>query len=103
MSAAAVRERAHRMLDAGLADRLPHFRVDPRRLEDAADLTLAVTREAYPALDIPFHSRWRHFVVDGEDRWASACALSAGAVHWQDAAARARAEFDLAIVSVLLD
>jgi Protein of unknown function (DUF1688) len=103
MSAAAVRERAHRMLDAGLADRLPHFRVDPRRLEDAADLTLAVTREAYPALDIPFHSRWRHFVIDGEDRWVAVCASSTGAAHWQDAATRARAEFDLAIISVLLD
>ncbi len=99
MSAAAVRERACLMLEAGLADRLPYFRVDLDRLDDAAALTLAVTREAYPSLDIPFHSRWRHFVVDGEDRWATL----AGGAHWKDAAARARAEFDLAITSVLLD
>ncbi len=99
LSAAAVRERAHRMLEAGLADRLPHFRVDLRRLDDAAALTIAITRDAYPDLAIPFHSRWRHFVVDGVDRWAA----RADAVKWKDAAARARAEFDLAIVSVLLD
>ena len=99
LSAAAVRERAHRMLEAGLADRLPHFRIDLRRLDDAAALTIAITRDAYPDLAIPFHSRWRHFVVDGADRWAG----RAEAVEWKDAAARARAEFDLAIVSVLLD
>jgi hypothetical protein len=99
LTAAAVRERAHRMLEAGLADRLPHFRVDLGRLDDAAELTVAVTREAYPALDIPLHSRWRHFAIDGVDRWAAL----ADAMDWKDGAARARAEFDLAIVSVLLD
>jgi hypothetical protein len=98
MSAAAVRERANLMLDKGLDDALPHFRVDLGRLETAADLTLEVTRAAYPDLAIPFHSRWRHFVSDGADRWA---AVAAGG--WRDDAARARAAFDLAIVSVLLD
>jgi hypothetical protein len=98
MSAAAVRERANLMLDNGLDDALPHFRIDLGRLASAADLTLEVTRAAYPNLDIPFHSRWRHFVSDGADRWA---AVAAGG--WRDDAARARAAFDLAIVSVLLD
>lgn len=95
----AVRERAQAILEAGLDRRLDHFSVDPQRLAQAADLTVAVTRDAYPSLDIPFHSRWRHFVIDGEDRWTAA----AEAVPWPSAAARARAEFDLAIVSVLLD
>ncbi|MBO0753538.1 MAG: DUF1688 family protein, partial [Bradyrhizobiaceae bacterium] len=57
------------ILEAGLAGRLDHFSVDPDRLAQAADLTAAVTRKSYPSLDIPFHSRWRHFVVDGADRW----------------------------------
>jgi hypothetical protein len=99
LGAAAVRERAHRMLEAGLAGKLPHFRINLSRLDDAADLTVAVTREAYPSLDVPLHSRWRHFVLDGADRWSAI----AGAAAWKDAAERARAEFDLAIVSVLLD
>jgi hypothetical protein len=99
LSAAAVRERANLLLGKGLDDELPHFRIDLRRLEDAADLTLEVTAAAYPDLDIPFHSRWRHFVLDGQDRWASL----AGAAGWRDRAAQARAAFDLAIVSVLLD
>jgi len=99
LTSAAVRERAHLILETGLADQLQHFHVHLHRLEEAADLTAAVTREAYPSLDIPVHSRWRHFVVDGDDRWTT----FADTGHWRTAAARARAEFDLAIISVLLD
>ncbi len=99
LTASAVRERAHLILDAGLADRLEYFRVDLHGLEQAADFTVAITREAYPLLEIPFHSRWRHFAIDGDDRWMTI----AGTPRWPSAAARARAEFDLAIISVLLD
>jgi hypothetical protein len=99
LTAAAVRERARLILDASLADRLEYFRVDLHRLEQAADLTVAITREAYPSLGIPFHSRWRHFVIDGEDRWMPIAAVE----RWPSRMARARAEFDLAVVSVLLD
>jgi hypothetical protein len=95
----AVRDRAHIVLETGLAGRLDHFTVALDRLGEAADFTAAITRQAYPSLNIPFHSRWRHFVVGGDDRW-----LTIGsAVSWSSAAARARAEFDLAILSVLLD
>lgn len=99
LSAQAVRARAQMMLALGLEDRLPNFRVDLSLLDPTAEHVLAVTRQAYPSLDVPFHSRWRHFVVNGEDRFA---AIARGA-SWRDAGARARAEFDLAIVSVFLD
>ena len=99
LSARAVRERAHRMLAIGLDEGLPNFRIDLDRMDDAIDLVLKTTRKAYPSLDIPFHSRWRHFVMNGDNRWADI----AGRTKWPDRAARARAEFDLAIVSVLLD
>ncbi|MEA3049003.1 MAG: hypothetical protein QOG84_839 [Sphingomonadales bacterium] len=92
LSAAAVRERAHEMLDLALAGKVDGWRVDLGRLAGAADLTAAVTREAYPDLDIPLHARARHFVA-GEP------ALPAGG----DPAARARSAFDLVILSVLLD
>src|SRR5262249_44926388 len=99
LSAEAVRTRAHRMLALGLDDALPHFRIDLDQMAVAADLVVATTRAAYPSLDVPLHARWRHFVVASEDRWA---ALAGGAT-FRDRAARARAELDLAIVSVLLD
>lgn len=99
LSAAAVRARAGQMLETGLAGRLSHFTVDLDRMDGVAEAVIAVTRKAYPTLDVPFHARWRHFVLGGIDRWARL----ADAASWPDRAARARAEFDLAIASVLLD
>jgi hypothetical protein len=91
LSAAAVRERAHEMLELALAGAVEGWTVDLSRLDEAADRTVAVTRERFPDLDIPFHARGRHFV-------AGAPKLPEG-----DAAERARAAFDLNILSVLLD
>ncbi len=99
LNAGAVRERAHRMLAAGLEDRLPNFRIHLDRMASAIDLVLETTRRAYPSFEIPFHSRWRHFVLNNDDRWAA----QSDKVAWPDRSARARAEFDLAIVSVFLD
>src|SRR5258708_3648917 len=87
------------MVAMGLDDRLPNFRIQLDRMDSAVDLVLKVTREAYPSLKMPFHSRWRHFVMNGDNRWADI----ANQTKWADRAARARAEFDLAIVSVFLD
>ena len=92
LSAAAVRERAHEMLELALAGEVDGWHVDLGRLEAAAELTAAVTRERFPDLAIPFHARGRHFVADAPNL------PSAG-----DPARRARAEFDLVVVSVLLD
>lgn len=92
LSAAAVRERAHEMLELALEGRVEGWRVDLSRLGEAAELTVEVTRQAYPDLDIPFHARWRHFIA-GEPRLPPR----------DEPAARARAAFDLVILSVLLD
>jgi hypothetical protein len=97
LNAAAVRTRAKRMLALGLDDKLPHFRIDLTQLDNAADLVTATTRKNYPTLDVPFHSRWRHFTVKGNDR------AEILAQRLSDRRERARAAFDLVIVSVLLD
>src|SRR6186713_1785886 len=99
LSAGAVRARAGEMLEIGLSGGLTHFTIDLDRMDGVAEAVLSVTRKAYPTLEIPFHARWRHFVHGGVDRWARL----ADATPWPDREARARAEFDLAIVSVLLD
>jgi len=99
LNAAAVRQRAHRLLAIGLDDALPNFRIDLDRMDATADLVVETTRQAYPTLAIPFHSRWRHFTINGVDRWSA----FADGVAWPDAASWARAEFDLAMVSVFLD
>jgi hypothetical protein len=82
-----------------LADGLPNFHVDLAKLDRTADLVIETTRAAYPDLDIPFHSRWRHFEIDGFDYWDELDQAMA----WPSREEKARAAFDLAIVSVLLD
>ncbi|HEX9820122.1 MAG TPA: URC4/urg3 family protein [Methylomirabilota bacterium] len=92
----AVRERAGAVLARGLDGGLRHLRIDLSRLSGAADLVAAVTRERYPDLRVPLHSRWRHF---GSHRLAE----MVRALDRQPADERARARIDLAVTSVLLD
>ncbi|MGB9368301.1 MAG: URC4/urg3 family protein [Xanthobacteraceae bacterium] len=100
LSAQAVRERAHEMLAAGLRGELEHFTVDLESLSMAAHVVSELIRVNYPDLKVPFHARWRHFVIGARDLWAERVAQ---ATRWKSPAAKARAEFDLAITSVLLD
>jgi hypothetical protein len=99
LSAAAVRGRAHEMLQRALEDRLEHWRVDLDQMAPTAQYVAGVIGDQYPDLKVPFHARWRHFMLRGTDLWAQA--LDASAI--KDSKARARAAFDLAITSVLLD
>lgn len=99
LSAAAVRDRAHRMLQLAQDGKLDHFRVDLSRLDACADEVVATIRAAYPSLEIPFHARWRHFSVGGHERWGAVT----HSAPWTDVGQMGRAAFDLAIVSVLLD
>ncbi len=98
-SPAAIRERCHQVLDLGLAGRLEYFRVEPSRLPTVVDRVLAVTHEAYPRLDIPVHSRWRHFDAGGVPRLAQLEEQLAPLPPEE----RARSRVDLGVVSVLLD
>lgn len=87
------------MLELGLRGRLEHFTVELDRLGSAADAVAGTARADYPDLHIPLHARWRHFAAGGLERWA----VVTEAAPASDRRARARAAFDLAIVSVLLD
>jgi Protein of unknown function (DUF1688) len=94
----AVRERSQELYALGLDGRLQAWVVQPEVMAATADLVAEVVRTNYPDLQVPFHARWRHFTVGGHDRW-TALRVSLP----EDAAERARAGFDLAILSVLLD
>lgn len=96
LSATAVRSRAHEMLAIAEGGGLAEWRVDLACLDAAADLTAETVRLNYPDLRVPFHARWRHFVVGGRDLWAERDKPS-------DPGALGRAAFDLVIPSVLLD
>ncbi|MGE0332730.1 MAG: URC4/urg3 family protein [Ramlibacter sp.] len=95
----AIRERAAALLARARAGQSAWFTVDDSAMDSAALEVVAVTRERYSHLRIPYHSRWRHFEAGGVDRKALLDQ------HLGDAhpAERARAYIDLAVVSVLLD
>ena len=99
LSAAAVRSRANEALALAQAGEMNDWTLDLDALRACADFVAAVVRKRYPALDVPFHARWRHFVFKGRDFWEE---IASGA-KWRDTDAKARACFDLAITSVLLD
>lgn len=95
----AIRSRCNAILELAQAGELDHFEFREEKLTETAAFVVETIRAAYPTLDIPYHSRWRHFCVDGRDRWAG-LSEELGEV---DAHERARIRFDLAVTSVLLD
>ncbi len=94
-----MRGRAQEMLAAGLAGKLSAFTLDMQALPACADFVTDVIRANYPSLQVPFHARWRHFTFGGRNLWED----MRGRARWKSPAEMARAAFDLAITSVLLD
>jgi hypothetical protein len=95
----AIRERCYQLFELAQADQLAYFRVDLTKLDAVADYVIAVIREHYPDLDVPFHSRWRHFEVGNVSRVQQLDQ----ALEALSAIEQAKAKFDLVIPSVLLD
>jgi Protein of unknown function (DUF1688) len=100
LSAAAVRERCAvvaRYVESGAS---PHFAWHEDKLPVVARYVAETIRQRYPDLQVPYHSRQRHFEAGGVDRW-QALAKTHGLD--ADKAERARIAIDLVIPSVLLD
>ncbi len=96
-----IRAQARRMLkraDEGHT----HFSVHRDQLSQVAARVERVTRQNYPDLRVPFHSRWAHFRAGGVDRVTPLRAQIARQSS-ADASECARCELDLVVVSVLLD
>ena len=95
----AIRERCGKLFALAQADQLRYFRCDLTQIDRVADYVIAVTREHYPDLQIPFHSRWRHFEVGNAPRLE----ILDRALAALSPLEKAKAKFDLVIPSVLLD
>jgi Protein of unknown function (DUF1688) len=95
----AIRERCGQLFALVSAGQSRHFACDLAQLGRVADYVIEVMHCEYPDLQIPFHSRWRHFEAGGVPRLAQLDTRLSGLTPL----AKAAAKFDLAIVSVLLD
>jgi hypothetical protein len=95
----AVRAHARQLLHRARDGASRWFSVHDDALQAAAVEVADMTRTRYPELEIPYHSRWRHFEAGGVDRKAELDDRLAEL----ETPARARAMIDLAAVSVLLD
>lgn len=97
---ATIRRRANALLARARAEQSEWFTIgDNAAMDRTAHIVVDVTRERYGDGPIPYHSRWRHFEAGGVDRRAELDLALGNA----SAAERARAQTDLAVVSVLLD
>ncbi|MCY7285281.1 MAG: URC4/urg3 family protein [Cyanobacteria bacterium CAN_BIN43] len=94
-----IRDRCGQLFALATANQLQHFQIDLTQLDRTADYVIAVMRSAYPTLQIPFHSRWRHFEAGGVSR----SALLDQHLTGLNPLEKAQAKFDLVIPSVLLD
>jgi Protein of unknown function (DUF1688) len=95
----AIRERCDRLFNLACADQLKYFGCNLNQLDTVANYVIEVMRDEYPDLNIPFHSRWRHFDVGNIPRVAQLEQQLSGLT----AIEKAKTKFDLAIISVLLD
>jgi len=98
-SPATIRERCALITAAVSAGKSAHFDIDRSQLPAVAQRVARITRERYPDLKIPLHSRWRHFETGGVDRRAELDAR----LRDRTTVSVARAHVDLALISVLLD
>lgn len=96
---AAIRERCDRLFHLACTDQLHYFRCNLTQLDQVAHYVIEVMRDEYPDLNIPFHSRWRHFEVGNVPRLAELEQHLTGLTPQE----KAQTKFDLAIISVLLD
>jgi Protein of unknown function (DUF1688) len=78
----------------------PWFSLDEYALDAVIDKVAGLTRQRFGLGPIPFHSRWRHLSIEGQDRWQQHASPRLSQL---DKSELARVKIDFIFVSVLLD
>ena len=89
-----IRSRSRNIFDSVESGDSTCFRIDRDCLDRASSEVIKLIHRHYPDLKVPYHSRWRHFEINGQD-------LSAPVLEHTEN--RLAADIELAIISVLLD
>ena len=98
LSAGAVREQCHRVGKLAKAGKTQWFSIDESKFDRCVDYVADTCRHNYPDLNIPLHSRWRHFEIADSNLWQHHTGNFDG-----DPLDLARSAIDLVFISVLLD
>ncbi|WP_233586478.1 URC4/urg3 family protein [Legionella sp. km772] len=94
-----IRSRAHQLLALAKEDKLNYFSLHQEKMAPTASFIMDVITKNYPTLDIPYHSRWRHFEVGGLDRISKMMAT----LSHLPAKDQGKILYELVIISVFLD
>ncbi len=94
-----IRKQAHRLLELAKKDQLDYFGINSENMASTAEYIIKVMMQNYPDLNIPYHSRWRHFEVGGIDRIKKLQTQLAGIT----AEEYGKILYEIAIISVFLD
>lgn len=98
-SPVAIRERCEELFTLVSQGNSSYFSCNLDQLGEVADYVIEVMYAEYPDLNIPFHSRWRHFEAGGIGRLKN---LNQNLTDLKPVE-KAVAKLDLVILSILLD
>ena len=94
----AIRHQANRIYQLSKEGKT-HFFIDENRLQDVVNYVFSVITENYPSLEVPYHSRWRHFEVGNQYQLNAFQKATANLSTIE----KAKISLDLIIPSVLVD
>lgn len=94
-----IRIRSQAILDLIKQDKSAYFALEPEKMTSTASFIIEVIQDNYPNLDIPYHSRWRHFEAGGINR-IKKMQEQLSSLSTED---RGKILYELVIISVFLD
>lgn len=94
-----IRKQSHKILQMAKENKLQHFSFHAERLEPTAAFVIEVIKQNYPKLNVPYHSRLRHFEADNSFRIEQLLT----SMNSLTEAARGTILYELIIISVFLD
>ncbi|KTD05035.1 URC4/urg3 family protein [Fluoribacter gormanii] len=94
-----IRVRSQAILERVKQDKSAYFSLDPEKMTSTASFVIEVIKDNYPNLDIPYHSRWRHFEAGGINRIKKMLQQ----LNTLSAEEQGKILYELVIISVFLD
>lgn len=94
-----IRLRAQAILERVKHDKSAYFSLESEKMTSTASFVIDVIQENYPNLNIPYHSRWRHFEAGGIKRIEKMLEELSGL----SVDERGKILYELVIISVFLD